>query len=111
MDVVGAVSCGVEGIGAQDLSVGGDHEDVASGQFGADLGDAGRLLQGEVAPAGEFGDGRWGRLASAAPAAVGLRDTSPTSWGEEIRAPRMVAAKSGVPANATFKGVGSALLG
>ena len=34
----------------------------------------------------------------------GWEITSPTSWWEEIRSRRIVAAKSGVPAKATFKG-------
>src|SRR5918997_325069 len=33
----------------------------------------------------------------------GWETTSPTSWSEEMRPRRMVAAKSGVPAKATFK--------
>ena len=41
----------------------------------------------------------------------GCEITSPTSWGEEVRACRMVVAKSGVPANATFTGLWSCLLG
>ena len=35
---------------------------------------------------------------------LGWETTRPTSWSEETRPRRMVAAKSGVPAKATFKG-------
>src|SRR5688572_26381495 len=42
---------------------------------------------------------------------LGCETIRPTSWGEEIRAVRMVAASSGVPANAIFKGLVSAVLG
>src|SRR5918997_877355 len=37
----------------------------------------------------------------------GWETTSPTSWSEEMRPRRMVAAKSGVPAKATFKARGA----
>ena len=74
MNVVGAQSGGVEGVLAQYLSVGGDDEDVASGELVADLGDTGWLPQGEVTGAGELGDGSRGSFAAAALARVGLGD-------------------------------------
>jgi hypothetical protein len=62
----------VEGIRAQYLAVGGHHEGVEGGKFVAKFGYAGRLFEGEVVLAGEFGDGSPYRLASAASAGVGL---------------------------------------
>src|SRR3954471_9342024 len=63
----------------------------------------------------------WWRASSATGVGVVLRPrplrgsgwemTRPTSCEEEVRACRMIAAKSGVPANATFKGAWSGLLG
>src|SRR5215212_4534407 len=41
--------------------------------------------------------------------ASGWEMTRPTSWSEETRPRRMVAANSGVPAKATFKALGLAL--
>ena len=74
MDVPGSVPCGVEGVWAQDLAVGGDDEGVVRGYLPGHLGHAGGLAQGEVKGAGELRHGC--RLRTAAPTfpGVGLGD-------------------------------------
>lgn len=74
MDVPGAFGGGVEGIGTQDLPVGGDDQGRVMGEFVADIGDAGRLTQEEVVGLGEFGDGRPGRSSSPTLTRVWLGD-------------------------------------
>ena len=74
VDVPGAFSGGVEGVGTQDLAVSGDYQGVEARDLCGGLGDAGRLADGEAGVVGERG--YWGGyfLAAAAFTGVGLRD-------------------------------------
>ena len=88
MDVPGAFGGGVEGIGTQDLPVGGDDQGLVMGEFVADIGDAGRLTQEEVVGVGEFGDG--GRAGPSPPAlsTVWLGDHEPHLVGRGDQTPQ-----------------------
>jgi hypothetical protein len=77
VDVPGALGGGVEGIGAKYLAEGGDDQGVVMGELVADLGDPGRLTQGEVIGVGELGDGCAGRAAPPAFPGIRLRDDEP----------------------------------
>ena len=77
MDVPGAQCGGVEGIGTQDLAVGGDEKGVVKGEFVADFGDFGRLTEGEVVRSGEFCDRGAGGFASPTLPGIKLRDHQP----------------------------------
>ena len=87
MDVPGTFGGSVESFGMQDLSVGGDDQDVVIGEFIADLGDSSRLAQEEVVGKGEFGDGSSLGPASPAFSRIWLGDHEPHLVGRGDQTP------------------------
>lgn len=77
VDVPGTKRCCVEGVGAQDLAVGRDHEGVVGRDLPCNLTDTGRLTQREVCVQREFGDGGFEEFTPASLRAVGLGDHEP----------------------------------
>jgi len=109
--VVGAFGGGVEGFGTQDLSVGCDDQGVVIREFGANLGDAGRLAKGEVVGAGKFGDGGSPGLASPALSGVWLGDHEPHLVGGGDQTPKDGRREVWGTGEGDLQGVFSALLG
>ena len=111
MDVPGSHGGGVEGIGTQDLTVGGDDQGVVMGEFVADIGDAGRLTQEEFVGSGEFGDGCWGRPAAPAPTGGWLGDHEPHLVGRRDQTPQDGGREEWGTSEGNVQGALSALLG
>src|SRR5215210_8599049 len=74
MNVPSAQGGGVEGIGTQDLAVGGDYQGVVMVELVADFGDIGRLTQGQAVGVCEFRDGGFRRPTSPTLPGIRLRD-------------------------------------